>query len=702
MKTFFVSLNIIFLAFSCFAGDISVDFSKTAPNPPTNLSATEIEDGTVLLKWTHSTSSYINHYKVYYDIDSGTPYTGSSADQGSSPIWISIYDLPVYSSPSITLTGLQEGIKYFFAVSTINYVSEESILSDEVFVFGSPLNVDVSSSSHPNSSRWYCSREVDLSWTAGGANQGFYYSLDRSTSSLPKPGNGLFTINYNTVVSATDDGTWYFHLRGWDGVSEYGEAEHYKINIDTKPVDIFSTTHPDSNSWYNLTAAEIGWQVDNPDSVTGWYYEVDQDSSTIPTTDSNPLTADVLTKELKDLGDGINYFHIIWQDRVGHISDASPGIFPIRIDTVSPEPVAVLDATTGPSGTVWLTWSFAEDDLGGIGHYDVHRSVREGEVGPVIAEVTSTLNQYNDIDDHLHEGFTYTYTVMPVDKAGNVQETGNASDSITIDYSINLPAPKVIDQGDWLTSGEVLYATWTMDWPEPDDIKDYQYAIGSVTEATSVRSWTSAGLVNSITASELSLSDGVYYFINVRALDMRDNPGKIGTTDGIRIDTSAPLIPDVTGMAEQFNKWEIGAFWNSFDPESGVTNYEYSVYIRDETAGTLVSEINDKVSMFQDWEDVGLETAATVKSASLVESATYYFAVKAENLVGFWSDAGWSDGMSISNNIINGVPELLVFINFWHKNVTEAKYLDGYDFNSDGILDSTDALQLPLYWNPKK
>ena len=62
-----------------------------------------------------------------------------------------------------------------------------------------------------------------------------------------------------------------------------------------------------------------------------------------------------------------------------------------------------------------------------------------------------------------------------------------------------------------------------------------------------------------------------------------------------------------------------------FDPESGVTNYEYSVYIRDETAGTLVSEINDKVSLFQDWEDVGLETAATVKSASLVESCHILF-----------------------------------------------------------------------------
>ncbi|MCG3157445.1 MAG: hypothetical protein DKINENOH_04079 [bacterium] len=69
-------------------------------------------------------------YRIYYDTDTGPPYQGTGADQGSSPIEISV-DSTV--TKTVTLTGLTNGQTYYFAVKGYNSnTDEESSYSVEV------------------------------------------------------------------------------------------------------------------------------------------------------------------------------------------------------------------------------------------------------------------------------------------------------------------------------------------------------------------------------------------------------------------------------------------------------------------------------------------------------------------------------------------------------------------------------------------
>ncbi len=69
-------------------------------------------------------------YRIYYDTDTGPPYQGTGADQGSSPIELSV-DSTV--TKTVTLTGLTNGQTYYFAVKGYNSnTDEESNYSVEV------------------------------------------------------------------------------------------------------------------------------------------------------------------------------------------------------------------------------------------------------------------------------------------------------------------------------------------------------------------------------------------------------------------------------------------------------------------------------------------------------------------------------------------------------------------------------------------
>lgn len=80
----------------------------------------------VSLSWDPSPSPNIAGYKVYYGYASGN-YGGTDAYEGPSPIDVgNILDFP--------LSGLDEGLPHFFAVTAYNFNGIESGFSNEVFI----------------------------------------------------------------------------------------------------------------------------------------------------------------------------------------------------------------------------------------------------------------------------------------------------------------------------------------------------------------------------------------------------------------------------------------------------------------------------------------------------------------------------------------------------------------------------------------
>lgn len=92
-----------------------------------------LQAGEVTLAWDPNSEENIAGYKLYYDSDSDIEmYQGTGANEGDSPVVIFLEDLADTDSPAYTLTGLESGQYYYFALTAFDTDGMESDFSDEV------------------------------------------------------------------------------------------------------------------------------------------------------------------------------------------------------------------------------------------------------------------------------------------------------------------------------------------------------------------------------------------------------------------------------------------------------------------------------------------------------------------------------------------------------------------------------------------
>jgi len=95
------------------------------PEDPINLTAeiTGNTNGSVVLNWTPNTEEDLAGYQIYYGTESRT-YDGKVAAQGVSPITTSTFN-------EFEITGLKDGIEYFFALKAFDNSNNLSEFSEE-------------------------------------------------------------------------------------------------------------------------------------------------------------------------------------------------------------------------------------------------------------------------------------------------------------------------------------------------------------------------------------------------------------------------------------------------------------------------------------------------------------------------------------------------------------------------------------------
>ncbi len=102
-------------------------------------------------------------------------------------------------------------------------------------------------------------------------------------------------------------------------------------------------------------------------------------------------------------------------------------------------------------------------------------------------------------------------------------------------------------------------------------------------------------------------------------------------------DITPPLIPVVTDEGQTTTRTDqLYASWISSDSESGIAEYQYAI-------GTGKGATD--VRPFTSTETIPYVTAG---GFNLTPGKTYYFAVKAKNRAGLWSDIGYSDGITVN------------------------------------------------------
>jgi hypothetical protein len=276
------------------------------------------------------------------------------------------------------------------------------------------------------------------------------------TVSFKSKASGIASLSFASGSVLANDGTGNSVLDAANGlrggqvaISVLGpptEGESLETTPQTfsgplAPV-IKSSTHPDSSSWYNKETAKFSWVV--PSEVTAVRLLYDRFPNSRPTVLYSPAVAE---KELKDLEDGVWYFHAQFRDSQGwgsvahyrfQIDTKTPDKFQIKFvdgeDTNNPNPVALFNTTDSGSGIAYYKVKIGDGDF-------VTLNKEEVESNPYTMPSTPAGKK--------------TVLVQAFDKAGNYE---TALTELNIEA---LDAPIVTDYSSELDMNDILVVKGT-------------------------------------------------------------------------------------------------------------------------------------------------------------------------------------------------------------------------------------------------
>jgi len=185
-------------------------------------------------------------------------------------------------------------------------------------------------------------------------------------------------------------------------------------------------------------------------------------------------------------------------------------------------------------------------------------------------------------------------------------------------------------------------------------IQKYEVCMGTKPGANDIRDYRllDAGEVakQSVSVSKLQLAQGQHYWVSMRATDVA-GLHKVASTDGLRIDTTAPDSAGVVVMDGhvtrdldyQASTSDLSGSWRGFgDAESGISKYMVGVvYVAPK--GKLAPGAKPAA-----WKDNGIANHVSgLTGKSSIKAGTYYLMVKAVNGVGMESAVKMSDGIVV-------------------------------------------------------
>lgn len=244
----------------------------------------------------------------------------------------------------------------------------------------------------------------------------------------------------------TDIQSAQFRLGGALSIVPESTTPSVSPGTPSAPV-ISSVTHPDPNAWYSVKNAKFSWAV--PSGITGVRLLVGKIPRAVPTVLYDPAISE---KEIRDLGDGVYYFHAQFRNSEGW---GEVSHFRFQIDTQPPELFKIEFVDGKEMENPRPTALFATvDSLSGVDYYKV--KIGESDFYNIsMSEVES-----NPYTLPLQDPGKKTILVQAFDKAGNY-----ATD--TEEFTVKpLVQPVITEYPKELKSGEVLKINGTSMYPQ--------------------------------------------------------------------------------------------------------------------------------------------------------------------------------------------------------------------------------------------
>lgn len=200
--------------------------------------------------------------------------------------------------------------------------------------------------------------------------------------------------------------------------------------------------------------------------------------------------------------------------------------------------------------------------------------------------------------------------------------------------------PVVTDDGTYTADATLLHATWSSSDPE-SGIAEYQYLIRQdSTSGTIIVNWISTGITSSVTHSGLNLIQGKNYYFQVKAKNGDGLWSSVGSSNGIKVDTTAPSAP---GLPKE------GSSTTDYDFDGDGKYTVYWIAASDAESGIAAYELQEQVGVGGTWTTLSSAITGTSFTVSgRLQNTQYFYQVRAKNKAGLWGSwSASSDGVLV-------------------------------------------------------
>jgi len=491
---------------------------------------------------------------------------------------------------------------------------------------------------------------LSASWTYNGTVEEYQYSIysvDRYinpitgdefiTTEIIKDWTSVGTVTFVTAtgLGLQDGETYYFGVKARNGTvwSEPGNSNGIAID-SVAPSVTDRTLNP------QRVGESLVFQVSANDTVSGIadvdlvtiesshggsmrsYYEMTYNSATqLYETNFGPSTKP-----------GVITYCIEAVDIAGNIADSSTRDLIIDLPSQLQVTPATLNFSATQGGTNPDNQTLTITNTGGGAlNWQAIPAVTWLRLNPSSGTTLSggsTLVTVSTDISGLNEG-TYNSNINISSDGGN--------QSITVNLTVISVSPPVAPAN--LTARPISESQINLTWQDNSN-NEIGVKIERKTGASGTWGQIAFGPVPNINNyNDTGLVAGTTYYYRVRYYNAVGDSDYSNEASAITQDNTPPIRPIVTDRGTYTNSTTaLTASWSSYDPESEVKEYQYSI-TQDTPEGAVIC----------DWISVGLDTLVEAQGLNLVGGRTYYFRVKARNSAGLWSEIGYSDGIIVDS-----------------------------------------------------
>lgn len=238
--------NIVSLRVMVGAGGVSINNAEGTIQFPTDLLdvVSVSKNSSVLTLWVEEPK--FSNYAGTITFNGGVPNPGYSGASGE--VFTVVFRAKKTGTASIVFAdtavrqndGFGTNVLMFSSPASIEINPGEVVPIVPAVPDGAPLAPVVTSTTHPQSNKWYSNSNVELQWKVPSDVTEIATAVTSSASSVPTGTANPFS---EKKINSLNDGVSYFHIR-YKNKQGWGPITHFRIQIDTVAPNPFKVTFP--------------------------------------------------------------------------------------------------------------------------------------------------------------------------------------------------------------------------------------------------------------------------------------------------------------------------------------------------------------------------------------------------------------------------------------------------------------------------